>query len=524
VLDFGIAKLRNAQATHATRAGMVMGTPYYMSPEQARGRGGVDHRTDIYALGVMLYELLSGEKPFMADDHSSVLNQIVGGPTPQLKEACPTLASELCAIVQQAIAKDPDARFQTAEAFAEGLLPFWPQTRRTSRTANVFGSRASRVNANDPHKTSAEPGLTVRVTGERRGLVSPVGVLVRRITDLGSPSVPKLAAVNAGLEFSDNTEPDALRKSSAPPSARSPAIAPEYPDTTPPEAKPERAREVAGVYPAARTGDDEGGTAEHTPVPTAVQTVSLGRTLAPLLIGVVAIAVMVATVLRAGSSADPAEAATAASPDESEQMEGTVEVIEGDWSDAPVDLELVPTGGGQSEPSGEAGTAVDGITTGSAGPSATAPAFGESSAVAVNTTSAQPEATARPEPSKAQGHLTVLTTPPDATLWIGGQRLGTTPLQRVRLAAGSHQVTLSHPLLGNQTRTVNIKHGELTELKLTFTPPDVDELMARQVGSAAAPSAALARPLPPTARNCEPRWELDSSGVRRLKPECLRAP
>jgi len=533
VLDFGIAKLRNAQATHATRAGMVMGTPYYMSPEQARGRGGVDHRTDVYALGVMLYELLSGDKPYVADDHGSVLNQIVGGPTPQLAEVCPTLSAELCAIVQKAIAKDPDTRFQSAEAFAEGLLPFWPQTRRASRTANVFGSKALRITESEPHKTSAEPGVTVRVTGERNGHVSPVGVPIRRIGELGAPSVPTMPAASVALDFSDRTEPDAMQLTSAPPSAcDEPAEA--APDSqtraSTPEARVERGREKAGVYPAAdatgtRPTDAERG-AEQTPVPTAVQTVSLGRTLAPLLLGIAAIALMVGTVVRASSSAesdgDRSAAAEGAESHASEQLEGTVEVIDEDWG--AEGASTLP----EADPAVPAVVAVPseapgGLQTGEE-PVGSAVAPPTADPVKDVPTTAR-TADGSPELAKAQGWLSVSSTPP-ATLWIGDQKMGKTPMQRVRLAVGGHRITLTHPVLGSETRSVNIKSDDLAELKVTFTPPDVDAMMARQEGTAApAPStSASARIAAPTPRNCDPRWELDSNGVRRLKPECLRAP
>src|SRR5262245_53375987 len=69
LLDFGIAKLTGtAASTHRTRTGMVMGTPQYMSPEQCEGRGDIDHRTDIYALGIVVYQMLTGRVPFVGDN------------------------------------------------------------------------------------------------------------------------------------------------------------------------------------------------------------------------------------------------------------------------------------------------------------------------------------------------------------------------------------------------------------------------------------------------------------------------
>src|SRR5262245_37706595 len=76
VLDFGIAKLTGDQpGSRRTRTGIVMGTPAYMSPEQCEGRGNVDHRTDIYALGIVLYEMITGRVPFQGDGYGEILVQ-----------------------------------------------------------------------------------------------------------------------------------------------------------------------------------------------------------------------------------------------------------------------------------------------------------------------------------------------------------------------------------------------------------------------------------------------------------------
>ena len=77
LLDFGIAKLTGGSAvgSHRTRTGIVMGTPAYMSPEQCEGRDTVDHRTDIYALGIVLYEMLTGRVPFVGEGYGEILVQ-----------------------------------------------------------------------------------------------------------------------------------------------------------------------------------------------------------------------------------------------------------------------------------------------------------------------------------------------------------------------------------------------------------------------------------------------------------------
>jgi serine/threonine-protein kinase len=106
LVDFGLAKL--ADVTRITRSGSRLGTPSYMSPEQAQGLA-VDHRGDIWALGVILYEMLSGQVPFQADSVPATLYKIVHSAAPDLDRVEP----ELRDVVRKAIAKDPAVRFQS---------------------------------------------------------------------------------------------------------------------------------------------------------------------------------------------------------------------------------------------------------------------------------------------------------------------------------------------------------------------------------------------------------------------------
>ncbi len=118
LMDFGIAK--STTDLNLTRPGTTMGSIYYMSPEQVRG-GTVDGRTDIYSFGVTLYEMLTGRKPFQAETSYSVLNaQLNEAPTPPAQWN-PALSPELNDIVLHAMAKDPAARFQTADEFRNAI-------------------------------------------------------------------------------------------------------------------------------------------------------------------------------------------------------------------------------------------------------------------------------------------------------------------------------------------------------------------------------------------------------------------
>ncbi len=121
VVDFGIAKLRDLAATQAlTEAGLVIGTPFYMSPEQCRGEA-LDARSDVYSLGVMFYEMIAGMRPFNAPTPTGVIaKQLTQAPPP----LHPTLKipARVEAVLLQALAKDPQVRPADATALAQALV------------------------------------------------------------------------------------------------------------------------------------------------------------------------------------------------------------------------------------------------------------------------------------------------------------------------------------------------------------------------------------------------------------------
>ena len=111
-MDFGLAKIME-EVRHQTTA--VAGTPYYMSPEQTLGKN-VDHRTDIYALGVSLFEMLTGVVPFKEGD---IPYHHVHTPPPDVREHLPGTPQPIAELIARCLDKNPAARFQTAEEMAE---------------------------------------------------------------------------------------------------------------------------------------------------------------------------------------------------------------------------------------------------------------------------------------------------------------------------------------------------------------------------------------------------------------------
>ena len=118
LMDFGIAKISGAD--HHTATGMVLGTARYMSPEQVMGEQ-IDARTDIYALGITLFEMVNGRPPFESDSVAALMMMHVNEPVPDMQKLRPDVPPTLVTVIDKALAKDREDRYQTAAAFRSDL-------------------------------------------------------------------------------------------------------------------------------------------------------------------------------------------------------------------------------------------------------------------------------------------------------------------------------------------------------------------------------------------------------------------
>ena len=186
LIDFGIAKLLGDESVeHKTRTGTPMGTPYYMSPEQCRGKN-VDHRTDLYAIGAMIHVLVTGQKPFTGDSAMDLLYKQMAEAPPKLSDHRQGLPQALEDIVLRLLAKKPDDRPQTA---AETL----------SLLEAALGAERGELSLSGGRNTSS-----VAVIGAARTeLVSQVG-----------PAAP--AATNASLSSVEVERSPAPTRSTSP--------------------------------------------------------------------------------------------------------------------------------------------------------------------------------------------------------------------------------------------------------------------------------------------------------------------
>jgi serine/threonine-protein kinase len=257
ILDFGIAKLSTeVQGASKTRTGAVMGTPTYMSPEQCKGSGKVDPRADLYALGCILYEMVCGRAPFVAEGAGEVLAQHIYAPVPA-PSSIAAVTPALEQVILRALAKEPGLRFQSANEMTTALqTALAPQAfAHASATATIVSgytaptapasSTTSTVVTSSPLGSRTPPGTiqttmsavtgTAAITG-----VQSVGRVRSSMVALGAAGVIAAGAGVIALQNSGANDPSQVSTSKSPfivPLPKPPATTPFA--TLPPAATPE---------------------------------------------------------------------------------------------------------------------------------------------------------------------------------------------------------------------------------------------------------------------------------------------
>jgi serine/threonine protein kinase len=209
ILDFGI--LRSSENAEAlTRTGMVMGTPQYMSPEQALGAKEIDHRADLYALAVLLFECLTGTLPFEAESELSLIQMQAHAPPPDVIDRAPWVPKPVAEVVKRALAKRPEDRY----ASAGELLVALEDAYGGKIPAPVTGSRPWITASARGGPTFTQPSLK-RLVGEMSGS-APAAEPPDRMSSNSGRSLPGSNSIRSSPAASHSTGPLAVGKEAGP--------------------------------------------------------------------------------------------------------------------------------------------------------------------------------------------------------------------------------------------------------------------------------------------------------------------
>jgi serine/threonine-protein kinase len=224
ILDFGIAKLHKlAGDSLKTRTGTLMGTPVYMSPEQCLGTKEVDHRSDVYSLGIIIYEMLAGQPTFVSEGFGELLSMHLHEPPAPLRQFAPQVSHEIEQVILRMLAKKPEERFQSmAEvraALAEaGRLPNAVSPEHKLGSTDRFGESGTMATQTRHPKPKTLPPTTLTPGGMVRDEPPDTTVQVRKkpwlAIGIGAAAIA-VAAVAAVVLRKEPPPPPAVTKTTA---------------------------------------------------------------------------------------------------------------------------------------------------------------------------------------------------------------------------------------------------------------------------------------------------------------------
>jgi serine/threonine-protein kinase len=186
ILDFGISKFSSGPQTSATMTGAVLGSPCYMAPEQARGLKQVDARTDLYAVGTLMFESLTGRVPFVGDNFNDLMFNIVLSPRPDPRELRPDLDPDMAQIVVKAMTIDPLQRYQSAEEMSAAVVE-WLESRGISSVRAPELKRATHTTPRINRESSATPAPPPAPTPMETATVREPNVAKHQWSDPAKP-------------------------------------------------------------------------------------------------------------------------------------------------------------------------------------------------------------------------------------------------------------------------------------------------------------------------------------------------
>jgi eukaryotic-like serine/threonine-protein kinase len=421
IVDFGVSRLDFGGDGAGTATGSIIGSPAYMSPEQARGARDLGPRSDLWSLGVVVFEMLTGTRPFPGATVADVLAQVLVAPVPKIAAAAPHVPGGLCAIVDACLDRDPARRPATAAELAERLLVQAEPSARWPISASV-PSLADDLDDDDPTRVADPRNLRAAIAPPAPEPAAP-----------GAPAAdpaPPVTSSGAGPPPVEEVEEDDDQRRTAPKSVRTAA-----PLAAPPAPPPALVSAAPGEISAPPAPSFEAPV--FGPATASSTTAPLTRPPAPA--------------PRRGASRPLVVAGSLAAITVSALMIVVVLVIQGQRSpQAPV-----PVAPAVIESAAPPQAPEPPVPSATAAESAEAPA------------GAAPEGSAGPF-LRAADVMVTLHCNVAAHVYLDGSSIGIAPLAPIHVRLGKHKLTFRHTLLGERVVVVNAKAGAPLVVSVDF--------------------------------------------------------